>query len=521
MQVSHSRVECFNNCPFQYKLKYIDKFRTYFNHDPTNALILGTALHTGLEKDVESAIKQYYDSYNIISDLHVNEAMKLEYLIPRIKELLPDGEYEVKLENDYFIGYIDLLAPVDDNTYDLYDFKYSNNVANYMQSGQLHEYKYFFELLNPGKRIRNLYFVFVPKTMIRQKKTEDLYQFRQRLQATLESFDLSKDSVIKKVEYDENKVSKFVCDAAFCMGANEFPKKESRLCDWCEFKDYCRKGDTVEIYNYKEEEMLLPKNEKRELSIASKKKIWIYGPPFSGKTTLTDKFPDLLILSTDENVQNVTAPYIHIKDTVWTEGRAIKRKYAWEMFKEVIEELEKKENDYKSISLDLLEDTRDMCRIYMYDKLGIQHESDSGFGKAYDQIRLEYLGVMKRFFNLDYDNILACSHEDQTKSITKKSGEQITRIAPNLQDALATKIAGMVDLVCRVVVDDEDKRTISFKADNVIFGGGRLGVTGQEIPLNYDALMEVYNRAVENMKSQNGVKTEATKTTDTPRRASR
>lgn len=513
MQVSHSRISCFNQCPFQYKLKYLDRLKTFFNHDPTNALILGTALHTGLEKDVETAIEQYYNSYNIISDLHINEAIKLEYLIPRIKELLPDGEYEVKLENDYFVGYIDLLVKVDENTYDIYDFKYSNNVANYMQSGQLHEYKYFFELTNPGKRIRNLYFVFIPKTMIRQKKTEDLYQFRQRLQATLESFDLSKDNVIKEVKYDENKVIRFLVDIPFCTEATEFPKNETRLCDWCEFKDYCKKGSTLEIINYKEEEMKLPSNERREIEISSKKKIWFYGAPFSGKTTLTDKFEDLLILTTDGNIKNVTAPYVHIKDEVWTEGRAIKRKFAWEVFKETIEELEKKDNSFKSISLDLLEDTREMCRVYMYDKLGIQHESDSGFGKGYDVIKTEYLSVMKRFFNMDYDNILACSHEDVSKSLTKKSGEQITRIAPNLQEGLATKIAGMVDLVARVVVDDENKRTLSFKADNVVFGGGRLGVTGKEIPLDYNALMEVY---------ENATKTSSTpKTSDTQRRASR
>ena len=356
--------------------------------------------------------------------------------------------------------------------------------------------------------------------MIRQKKTEDLYQFRQRLISTLESFDLSKENVIKQVPYDENKVIKFLVDITFCREAKDFPKNETRLCDWCEFKEYCKTGNTLEISNYKEEEMLLPENKRRDIEISNKKKIWIYGPPFSGKTTLTDKFPDLLILSTDGNINNVTAPYIHLKDEVWTEGRAIKRKYAWEMFKETIEELEKKDNTFKSISLDLLEDTREMCRVYMYDKLGIQHESDSSFGKGYDIIRTEYLSVMKRFFNLNYDNILACSHEDVTKSLTKKSGEQVTRIAPNLQEALATKIAGMVDLVCRVVVDDEDKRTISFKTDNVIFGGGRLGVTGQEIPLNYDSLMEVYNKAAETIQSKNQVKVEAT-SQNTQRRASR
>lgn len=241
--------------------------------------------------------------------------------------------------------------------------------------------------------------------------------------------------------------------------------------------------------------MILPQNKRRELTIANKKKIWLYGSPFSGKSTLVDNFPDLLVLSTDGNVGNITAPYLLIKDEVTQNGREINRKYGWEVFKDIISELELKQNDFKSISIDLLEDLREMCRVYMYAKLGIQHESDAGFGKGYDIIKTEFLSTIKRFFNLNYDNLIVVSHEDVSKSITKKDGSQITRIAPNLQEALATKVAGMVDLVGRVIAYTDTDRVISFKTDHVIFGGGRLNVSGQEIPLNYDELMKVYDNA--------------------------
>ena len=247
--------------------------------------------------------------------------------------------------------------------------------------------------------------------------------------------------------------------------------------------------------------MNLPKNERRDIEVSNKKKIWLYAPPFAGKTTLTDKFPDPLILTTDGNIKNVTAPYVYIKDEVTVNGRMINRKFAWEVFKETLDELAKKQNDFKTISLDLLEDTREMCRLYMYDKLNIQHESDSGFGKGWDIIKTEYLSTMRRFFNLDYDNIIVCSHEDVSKNITKKSGEQITRIGPNIQEAIATKIAGMVDLVARIVVEDDRTRKISFKSDNVIFGGGRLNVTGREIPCDYDELMTIYKEASESSQT--------------------
>lgn len=127
MEISHSRIECFEGCPYKYKLKYLDKLKTLKNtDDANNPLYLGTALHTGIEKDVEIAIKEYYSQYPIITDDHINEAIKLRYLIPKAKEMLPPGDYEVPIKTEDFIGYIDLLSPNEDGTYDLWDFKYSD-----------------------------------------------------------------------------------------------------------------------------------------------------------------------------------------------------------------------------------------------------------------------------------------------------------------------------------------------------------------------------------------------------------
>lgn len=503
MQVSYSRISTYEKCPYSYKLHYHDKLQTIFNCDPQSPLILGHALHTGIEHDVGAAIEEYYGAYPIIDDAHILEAMKLEHLIPRVKAILPEGKHEVKIETPDFIGFIDLLVPrgwmakeslynpygENVDVYDIYDFKYSNNVSTYMESAQLHLYKYFFELTNPGKRIRNLYFVFVPKSQLRQKKQnktnkhdETIYEFRKRCMEDLES----KEIRIEQVQYDPNKVIDYLMATKHCIEDSEYAKNPTRLCDWCEYQQFCEKG-----IDY----MILPKNERRNIEVSNKKKIWLYAQPFAGKTTLTDRFPDPLILTTDGNIKNVTAPYVYIKDEVTVTGRMTNRKFAWEVFKETLDELEKKQNDFKTISLDLVEDTREMCRLYMYDKLGIQHESDSSFGKGWDIIKTEYLSTMRRFFNLDYDNIIICSHEDVSKAITKKSGEQVTRIAPNIQEAIATKLAGMVDIVARIIVNDNGTRTISFKTDNVIFGGGRLNVSGREIPCDYDELMAVYSEA--------------------------
>lgn len=231
-------------------MRYIDKILTLPPDNANHPLIIGTALHTGLEKGVEAAIKEYYMSYPIITDRHIEEAMKLESLIPKAKKLVPDGEYEIKIEDEHFIGFIDLLAPTTvfkrevevPNQYDIYDFKYSNNVDNYMDSKQLHLYKYFFEKNNPGKYIKNLYYLFVPKTSIRQKKTEDLNQFRMRLKGEIEEL----EPHLVQIEYDPEKVIEFMIDVKNVLEAKDFPKCESYLCNWCEFQQYCESNGEID-----------------------------------------------------------------------------------------------------------------------------------------------------------------------------------------------------------------------------------------------------------------------------------
>ena len=141
------------------------------------------------------------------------------------------------------------------------DFKYSNNKANYQLSPQLHLYKYFYEKQTKNK-IRDMYFLFVPKVQIRQKKTEDLYQFRKRIDEELEN--TFENLEFMKIKYDSKKVIEFLLDVKKLYDCEDFEKKPSYLCNWCEYKDYCEKG-----LDY----MLLPKNERREVKIDDKARL--------------------------------------------------------------------------------------------------------------------------------------------------------------------------------------------------------------------------------------------------------
>ncbi len=476
-------------------MRYVEGLNTIPDTEPDNALILGTALHTGIEEGVEQALDFYQSSFPILTDDHIHEMMKLEAMIPKAKALLPPGgTFELPIGDSDFTGFMDYLWPAgwmntrhpsnywgeDVQVFDLYDFKYSNNGKSYSVSGQLHEYKYWYELTHPGHRIRNMYFLIVPKVKIRQKKTETLIQFRDRLQDALKEA----EPYLMPVQYDPMKIIGFLTDVKHMVEAADFPKNPNHFCGWCEYQEYCEKG-----WNY----MLLPKNERRNLNATKKKVVWLYGAPFSGKTFFANQFPDPLMLNTDGNIKFVDAPYIAIRDTVTVEGRITKRKLAYEVFVETVDELEKKQNTFKTIVVDLLEDIYEACRVYICDRQGWKHESDDSF-RAWDMVRSEFLNTLKRLINMDYENIILISHEDRTRDLTRKSGDKISSIKPNLQDKVANKVSGMVDLVARIVADDND-RVLSFKTSEVIFGGGRLTVHNKEIPLDYEAFCEVYEEA--------------------------
>lgn len=494
MQYSHSRIGAFEKCPFKYKMQYLDRLKAIPSTEPDNALILGTAVHTGIEQSLQAAIQQYFFSYPIITDKHINEAIKLEQVIPKARAAIPPGgSFEVPIYDRDFVGFIDYLAPI--NTvdgieyYDLYDFKYTANIHSYKDSTQLHIYKYFFERNNPGKKIQALYFLFVPKVKIKQGKTETLQDFRDRLK-----MELSKAAVQKvQVDFKPEKVIEFLFGIKRASEAKDFPRNESYLCRFCEFSDFCSKGDTYMIE--------LPKNQRRSIETVQKRVIWIYGRPFCGKTTFANQFPDPLMINTDGNIRYVDAPYIRIRDEVVVQGRQTKKTPAWVMFKDVVAELEKKQNSFRTIVVDLLEDVYEYCRLYMCEEMGISHESDDSF-RAWDKVRSEFLNTLKRLMALDYENIVLISHEDTSKDITKKGGDKVTSIKPSLQDKVADKVSGMVDVVGRIVADG-DVRTFSFKSNEVIFGGGRLKVKAKDIPLDVQALFEIYDEANRNAAAAN------------------
>lgn len=242
MRFSYSNISTFSQCPYRWFLHYKKQLKTIPETNADNPLWLGLGLHKGIECGVEAGLEEYKSHFNILTDENINYILQLEYQIPRVRELLPEGgEHELKIETEDFVGFIDYVCG---DT--LYDFKFSNNIDNYTKSPQLSIYKHYLEKVRPDIKINHLKYVFVPKISIRQKHKakppETIMEFRKRLREHLEASEIK----IIEVDYDKDSISQFQNCCQQLKGVKRFIKNPTKLCNWCNFQIYCESDGKID-----------------------------------------------------------------------------------------------------------------------------------------------------------------------------------------------------------------------------------------------------------------------------------
>lgn len=500
MQFSYSRVDLFKRCPYHFKLRYIDRLTELPNYEANSPLIVGHALHTGIEKGKKAMLKEFYNAFPLVTNDVINEAIKLEHNLEKAKEWLSDfnnsfsftGGYvfihEYEINKPEFIGFVDLIVKrKGTNDIAIIDFKYSNAIEKYKESPQLQIYKYYLE--QEGYNVIAMGYLFLPKTSIRQKKDEDLIQFRKRLNVTMRKL----KTTCLKIEPQEMEIIYFLNECKEIKEAIQektfnWIKNPNDECFACnprfapEYLEQLRddKGELI---------MTLPKNIRREKKIDERPDFWIYGDSYVGKSTFVDKFDDLLFLNTDRNTDNTTSPVINIKDEVVKEGRITKRTFAWEQFLNVVSELETdKDSGFKAIAIDLFEDLREHCRIYVFDKNGWEHESDGGYGKGWTMVKTEFNNAIKRLKNLGYQ-IIYISKEVKSET-TLKGGAVRTNFIPNIDDKTANFTTGTVDLTIRAFMNSDGVRLLQLSKQRNVFGGGRFNFLNDTCELSKDEFIQ-------------------------------
>lgn len=242
---SHSKVDAFMNCPYQYYLRYVLKLETIPDCDPQSALILGTAMHTALEKGIDAAEREYYGNYPIIEDKHISEMIKLEAAYEAASKIMDlfKGEktFEIYFEDEEYnvCGFIDCLVENPDGTYTMLDFKYSNNIEKYEKSDQLAIYKFFAER-QFGIKIKKCFFLVIYKDRSTQLFEERIELYRLKLRE-----ELKEHACVTLVEPQVDSVDGFLEHCKLVEQATEFPKIK-KFCRWCDYRRYC-KSDGMDL----------------------------------------------------------------------------------------------------------------------------------------------------------------------------------------------------------------------------------------------------------------------------------
>lgn len=251
MAYSHSQLETYANCPFKYKLQYIDRMRT---GRKSIEAFMGTMVHDALEK--------------LYRDLRMSRLPELqeleEYYLERWDSSINDGIFVVKNEyepedyrqtglrciGDYyrryhpfkvgvpvwlekrvnipindeegisisFAGILDRLDSFEEGRYEIHDYKTSSSLPSQQElerDRQLSLYQLAVEAAYPDAREVDLvwhYLVFDRELRLHRERED------------LEGVAAYAARLAREIEESE-----------------DFPARESMLCEWCEHQEHCPK----------------------------------------------------------------------------------------------------------------------------------------------------------------------------------------------------------------------------------------------------------------------------------------
>lgn len=246
---SHSRISTFEKCPYQYKLKYIDKIKPEL--DNTIEAFMGGIVHRMLEKlhreaRVGNLISkgQLFQEYNKIweeefSDkiLKVRENLSFEeyrkmgmrfirdyydefYPFDRLEVIGLETEDKMRLEDgsEWHVR-IDKLCCDNKGNYYVCDYKTNSRMKEQEEADkdcQLAMYSIWVK--NKFKDAKSVKLVWHMLAFNEQVISERTDQELEKLQEDV----INRIKEIERAELENN-----------------FPAKVSRLCDWCLYRDIC------------------------------------------------------------------------------------------------------------------------------------------------------------------------------------------------------------------------------------------------------------------------------------------
>lgn len=212
----------------------------------------------------------------------------------------------------------------------------------------------------------------------------------------------------------------------------------------------------------------------------------IYGAPKRGKSTFGSQFPSAVFLDTEQGLRALNVFRVPTN--------------SWEAFCAACGEIAAGDHEFQTVIIDTVDVLYQYCVEYKLRELGIKHESEAEYGKAYAVISGEFQRVLRKLAGLPY-GLVFISHAKEIEIKTRTG--KIKKIVPTLPERGARIILGMVDLLLYVDIDSEDdangapieKSVLRTKPTSYYDAGDRTGLLPETLPLSFDAFKVAFDAA--------------------------
>jgi putative RecB family exonuclease len=261
---SHSKLSSFEQCPYRYKLRYIDKIPSPI--EKTIEAHLGTCVHDALEwlynevtagklPTIDDLLEKYISNWQkdwaetiliVKQNMTANDykAKGFKFLTDYYFKHKPfkDGTLEMEkqvwinlTEQHSIVGYIDrLVYNKENNEYEVHDYKTASSLPpqeKFDEDRQLALYSIAIkELFGKDKPVILTWHYLNHNKQIFSKRTN-------------EQLEKLKEQTIKLIHTIEN--------------TKQFPTETTILCNWCEYKQYCKAHGNQLPEQYREEQSSL------------------------------------------------------------------------------------------------------------------------------------------------------------------------------------------------------------------------------------------------------------------------
>jgi len=226
--------------------------------------------------------------------------------------------------------------------------------------------------------------------------------------------------------------------------------------------------------------------------------ILLYGDPKTGKTTISSRFPNSLLLAFEKGYSALPGVLAAPLDS-WTDMLRVAKQL----------ETDEARAKYDTLVLDTADLAYDSVESYICSLHGVDSIGDIPYGKGYQEASKEFDKILQRLRKLGYGIVLISHAQDRT--ITDEQGKEFQRITPTLANTPRKIVNRFVDIIgyariIRVTGSEEgtmEEKTYLYMRATIRFeAGSRFPYTPRYIEFTYDNLVDAIVNAIEQQEQE-------------------